>query len=454
MHQLGQIWTTSKRYRIILIVAVTYALLRLAAQGMFIIALLSSAPSSGRIVGVDLGLYLDAARRLLQHQELYQLGPLGRTDFYHYSPAAALAFAPLLKAPPTLTVILHSAAILVAWAAVYLLWARLFDRLGLERAGRMLAWSLPLWLVFSLFWTDLGFLNIYTFTLLLVTLLLEAILNENLARATLCLTVILLAKPQWIFILALPLLLGRSHFFLRLSGLVVLAYGAAAGATMLAVGPAYGCQQFLHYVRLLWNLPHNFPWQVAGAGPLGYNHSVAQIVVYLLGPTPLAFRLTTLLKGLLLAPLGLVSLRCLARPSGRPGREVPRLALDLAFALYLGAFIWLDVVWELSLAIVILPYLLATLRRRSARMLVWATFLPYALVDLWRVASFALLGEDAMMSDVFVRTDYSLYIPLLMIVLLTLYTLLSGQLIRRRAALPAETVLGESPCLSASTDRP
>ena len=93
---------------------------------------------------------------------------------------------------------------------------------------------------------------------------------------------------------------------------------------------------------------------------MGYNHSITQIVFYWLGVSPNTLLLATSIKILLLAPLAFVSIRHILRPVSRAGYNFPQLSLDIAFTLYLGAFIWLDIVWELSLGIVVFTYLLAT----------------------------------------------------------------------------------------------
>jgi hypothetical protein len=213
-----------------------------------------------------------------------------------------------------------------------------------------------------------------------------------------------------------------------------------AGLTMLLVGPAYGWQQYVAYVRFLAEMTANFPWRTPESGFLGYNHSILQITFYLLGVTPAATRLAFVLKLLFLLPLGLVSLRhmvstldparrgttTLARPGS--GRTLPRLSLDLAFVFYAGAFIWLDIVWEMTLGIVIFAYLLATLESRAARAWAWAIFLPYALLDLWQILTFAGLGSAIFTSGLYIWTDPSIYLPMVMIVIITFYLLLLKRL--------------------------
>jgi hypothetical protein len=100
----------------------------------------------------------------------------------------------------------------------------------------------------------------------------------------------------------------------------------------------------------------------------------------------------------------------------------------MAFALYLGAFIWLDMVWEATLAGAALAYLLPTLHTRSARTLAWVVFLPYALVDLWQVASLALFGTRILAPGPYVLTDPSIYIPLVLAVIVAFYGLLVWRL--------------------------
>jgi hypothetical protein len=206
-------------------------------------------------------------------------------------------------------------------------------------------------------------------------------------------------------------------------------YGAIVGLTILLMEPTYGWAQHLAYARFLAEMTANFPWRTPESAFLGYNHSILQITFYLLGVTPAAFRLATGIKLLLLVPLAIVSLRHLLRPTGRPGWETPRLSLDLAFALYVGAFIWLDIVWELTLGIVVFAYLLATLNNRGAKIGIWVLFLLYALLDTWQVLTFVALGPAILAEGgAYVWTDPSIYLPLVMVVILVFYALLVKRL--------------------------
>lgn len=390
------------------------------------------------MVPVDLQIYIDAASRLQNRQDLYPTPD--RIEVYQYPPSYALAFTPFLRLSPVAIVIVHTLLHIAAYGLLYWLWGRIFHRLGLDRANQTLAWILPVWLVFSAFWSDLGYLNIYIIVALLATLLISAVLEERLGWSLLWLSTILQVKPHWAFAAAVPLLLGRRRFFLKLVGAGIVSCAAITGATIWILGPSYGWQQYVDFAQLMWDMRQYFPWRGPDAGFLGYNHSIAQIVVYLLGVSSSALRLATGVKALLLIPLAVVSLRHLRRPANAAGRTASQLGLDFAFALYLGAFIWLDMVWELSLGIAVFPYLLATLKQRSAKTMVWAVFLPYALVDLWQLVSFALFGMDVIAPGPYVLTDLSIYVPLVMIVTVTFYALLVRRLWN---AAPARRAAGE-----------
>ncbi len=443
---LRQSWSRSKIFRIILVIAVIYTVLRLAVQGVYLATLLvpENLPewvgAEEPMIPADLQIYLNAAKHLQLRQDLYLKGSLARLeDHYPYAPSFALAFMPFLWFSPNTVAVIHTLLHIIAYALLYVWWGRIFHRLGLDQANEMLAWTLPVWLVFSAFWGDLGYLNIYLIMTLFGTLFIDAILDERLGWSLFWLSIILQIKPHWAFAAAVPLLLGRHRFFIKLVVLTIITCIVITGLTILITGPTYGWQQYVDYVQFLARLSRDFPWRGPDAPFLGYNHSIVQIVVYTLGLTPNTMRLATGIKVLLLVPLAIVGLRHLFRPADQPGRDVPKLGLDLAFVLYLGAFIWLDMVWEVSLGIAVFVYLLATLEGRNAKILVWSVFLPYALVDLWQVISFAVFGMDVIAPGPYILTDPSIYLPLVMIVILTFYTLL---LKRLWTAVPVRQVIG------------
>jgi hypothetical protein len=147
-------------------------------------------------------------------------------------------------------------------------------------------------------------------------------------------------------------------------------------------------------------------------------------------------RLATIVKLILLAPLGWIAFRFLRRSLDKKGTEIPETALAWTFALYLGAFLWLDMVWELSLGLVISAYLLATSEQKWVRTLLWILFAPYALLDIWRLVSYIAFGDSILYEGAYVLTDPLIYVPWIMMLLLVFYALL----LRKLAILSTEPV--------------
>jgi len=428
---LRQNWSHSKTFRWVLIVTLVYLVVRLVIQGIIFALMVSEAGATGAdttLISNDLQVYLAAANRFVNHQDLYLQEALDVIIVYQYAPSFALLFSAFLGLPFSVIAILHSLVNITCYVLLYFWWGRIFHRMGLTHVNEILALTLPLWVLFATFWVDLFYLNIYVVTALVCTLLIEAVLEERLGWSVLWLAMILQTKPYLAFPLAIPFILGRPRFFFKLLGLTVAVYVAIGAATSLVVGWDYGWQQHVDYVRFLGEMTANFPWRGPDSNFLGYNHSILQIMYYLFGITPQIARLATIVKVLLLIPLAVVCLRHFLRPAGCPGREVPKLALTLAFALYTGAFIWLDIMWELTLGIVIFAFLLATLNHKAAKFLIWVVFLPYVLLDFWQVASFVVLGQGAFDANAYIWTDPSIYIPIVMIVTLTFYGILVRQL--------------------------
>jgi hypothetical protein len=421
-------WSRSKLYRVLLILAIIYAILRLAIQiFLFSDALRPEAVAEGVQVSADLQQsYIASAQHFQAREDLYLKGSLEHVEaHYLYSPAFAFFFAPVLLLPLQILLPLMLIAHVLAYGLLYMWWHRIFDRNHLPHVASQWARLLPLYLVFSVFWDDLSYMNTYIIIALCATFLIDAILQEKLGWASFWLgAVILPIKPHWAFALAVPLLLGRYRFFFKLLVGAVVAYLIVAGTTILAGGVEYGIRQYQDYFGFLSRLTRDYSWWGPDRPFLGYNHSVLQIVLYYLGVSSANMGLATILKLVLLLPLGWVSLTFLRKPPGQPGNEIPETALALAFAFYLGAFIWLDMVWELSLGMVIFAYLLATTERKATRVFLWVLFGPYALLDIWRLVSYMALGDDVLYEGAYVLTDPLIYMPWIMMVLLVFYALL------------------------------
>lgn len=420
-----QHWQSSLRFRVGVLLGLVYLLLRVLLAWLWNMGwlVIEDFPPVN-----DLQVYLDAGKSFLERRDLY-FAP--RPDFtvYVYSPTFAMFFAPLARLPYTFVLLGSALLHIVAYGVLYWRWFIIFQRYRLDTAKQRLIAFLPLWLLFTAFYYDVQFLNVYVFMALLATLLLEAVLAENLGTAILWLTLLLLVKPHWAFALGVPLLTGRWRFFARMVIGGLLAYLTATGITLL-IGGAYAWAQFQGYIRLLATVSRLFPWNtLAEQGRIGYNHSIAQMVIFFMGATPQAFGLAAVIKGILTLPIIAVAVANL-RSGSRPAAQ-PSFSIAIALALYLGAFIWMDVLTELNLSILIFTYLQSTLSHRRERILAWLGFGPYALSDVWVLFS----GMAALFVNLPVLlTTPDRFVPLVLIALLTCYLLLIRALLRREAA--------------------
>lgn len=433
MNIIKERWRESRAYRILLVAAIIYAALRLAIQiYLFADALQPLAIADGAQVSADLQQsYIPAAQHFQAGEDLYLKGSLEILEFHFpYSPAFAFFFMPILLLPLNILVPLLLILHVAAYWIFFIWWSRIFQKNNLPRVANTWAWTLPIFLVFSVFWDDLAYMNIYIITALFATFLIDAILQEKLGWSIFWLGALILPiKPHWAFAAALPLLLGRHRFFIKLIVGSIIAYLIVAGITILGGGLDYGIRQYQDYFGFLARLSRDFPWWGPDKPFLGYNHSVMQIVLYYLGVSPANMRLAMIIKLILLAPLGWIALRFLRRSIGKKGIEIPETALVLIFALYLGAFIWLDMIWELSLSLVIFAYLLATTEQKWTRTLLWIVFAPYALLDIWRLVSYIAFGDSILYEGAYVLTDPLIYVPWIMMVLLVFYALLLSRLV-------------------------
>ncbi|MGZ9226942.1 MAG: hypothetical protein ACXW4M_15440, partial [Anaerolineales bacterium] len=60
----------------------------------------------------------------------------------------------------------------------------------------------------------------------------------------------------------------------------------------------------------------------------------------------------------------------------------------------------------------------------GTRILLWALFGPYALLDIWRLVSYMGLGDDVLYEGAYVLTDPLIYVPWIMMVLFVFYGIL------------------------------
>jgi hypothetical protein len=402
-----------------------FALVGAAALVGFNASGLAGAPSAGLPAGFifpgnDLVVYLRAGLAVLARASPYTRPPWPGTDVFHYSPAAALAFAWLAQAATALAGALpfralaygYLAVIVAAWGLAGWLWRAVFRDLFPEQPGLWRAW-LPFWLVYSQWFADQNYLNLYSLLVALAGALALALLRGRLGLAILLAALILQTKPHYAFLLMLPCLSGHWRLAARLWAGVAVAYLGIAGLTLWAVGWSYGLSLYGDYLYFLATIPQGYPWS---GHYLGLNHSWLSILHWLFGLqpwAPFAAGGLKLITGLPLAWRGWVWLR---RPP-LPGH--PAAALGFALALHLWLLTTLDQLWEVSLAVVAAAYLWGA---GSARARWWGAVIGggFALVGLlqlgvWRLALAWGWSMDAL--------DPTAHLPILMLVALSLYGL-------------------------------
>lgn len=431
MQHVKSLWSRSNVFRTILIVVLIYTGLRLSAQIVLLSGLISltDIQEDKEYVWRDLDVYLEAGEHFWHRQNLY-FTETSALYPYPYAPSFAMAFVPFTWLSDINAARLHTMLHILAYVFLYFRWKHIFSWLDLENADDMMAWVLPVWMVFAAFWNDLNALNIGVFMATLGTLFIEAILKEDLATALLWLSVILQIKPHWSFGAAVPLLLGKWRFFVKLIIGAIVAYAMIIGVVMLIGGPAYGWGQHVDYVRRLLAYRGDFPWRTPADAPfLGFNHSIMQTMYFFFGVVQRTKRWAQILKVILLLPLAVTGFRYL-KPVIRGRDTSPQAKTGLAWALvlYLGAFLWLDVVWELSLGIAVFSYLMITLKSRRGRVLVLSVWLIYALNEVWQLLSLAILGRKVLAPSAYIITNPNVYVPTIMIALLIFYSLLIHRL--------------------------
>jgi hypothetical protein len=421
---LRRAWSESKAFRVFLILSIVWFVLRFTFQLVYASGFFPELASEGGLP-IDLPVYLGAAEKFLAGQSLYPQDLSDSTYHYPYSPPFAMLSIVLLWLPAQWVAILGTLVSVIAGFLIYIQWLKIFRKFEPPNLERQMTWMIPVWLVYSAFWGEITYLNIGVLVALIATLLVRCVLEERLGWAVLLLTFLCISKIMWAFPVALPFLFGRRRFFFRLIGLTGAAYLVLVGLTMLASSPAYVTQQYGEYFNHLRRLGTEFPWHLwSNTHILGYNHSIKQLVIFLLGVKPWVFTLATGIKLIFLAPLAIIGWRLFRHPTGdtKPASH-PTLSLDLVFALYLGAFIWLDIVWEALLGIAIFAYLLATLEHKWKKGFIFGVFLLYALVDVIQLVSYGIGGDAVLeLHGQYVLTDPSIYFPLTMVVILLFYT--------------------------------
>ncbi len=410
-------WRNSGSFRLWTILALIGFVLNLAVTILWqlqIISFQDTPPAN------DLQIYLEAGNRFLQRENLY-IAPRPDFGLYAYSPAFAMLFSFLTFLPYKLVWILDALLHIIVYWLIYSRWFMIFRGQRLDTASEALVRLFPLWIIFTGLLYEIAYMNIYIFMVFIATLLLEAMLYQQTGKAVLWLAILLPIKPQWAFALGIPFLLGQWRFLAKVIGGAILAYLAILTITVLIAGP-YAWGQYQEYIPFLGSIPYTFVWNtLMKDGHIGYNNSTMQLIIFFTNNAPYSIGLATAIKILLSLPLIVIYWRY-RRHTQRAA--IPGFTLEWAFALYLLAFLWLDVVTELTFGIVIYTYLLGTLSNQSLKNTTRLIFLPYALTLLWITFS-GIVSFAAPLPDVII--DPSLFIPFILIAMLGLYGLVVWQ---------------------------
>ena len=411
-------WRKSKSFRLWMILAVIGLVINLALTALWQMELI---PVEGSPPANDLMVYLAAGSRFLERQDLY-IAPKPDFSLYAYSPVFAMIASLFTFIPYKIVWGIDALLHIIAYWAIYWRWFVIFRQQQLHTAADVLVRLFPLWIIFTGLLYEIAYMNIYIFMALLATLLIEAIINQQTGRAILWLAILLPIKPQWAFALGIPFLLGQWRFLAKVMIGGILSYTAIFVITILIAGP-YALRQSGEYVQTLQSIPYTFVWNtMLKEGHIGYNNSIMQLVKFFTNNAPYSVGVSTALKLLLSLPLIAVLWRY--RRYASTG-ATPGLALEWAFALYFAAFIWLDVVTELSFSIVIFTYLLGTLSQQRLRNIARIVFLPYAFAFIW-ITVFSILSFAIPLPSAIV--DPSFFIPVVLLAMLGLYGLVLWQL--------------------------
>ena len=413
MDILRKVWKKSKIFRVFLIAAITWFVLRLLFQIAF-----QSDFGAEWFLADDMVSYKLAAERLISHASLYLPEEMQGIMAFQYAPSYALAYFPLTRLPIPVLSIGWMLIQVLAYLLLWFRWNSLLKYLGLSSAREILVRTLPAWLLFSTFWSDLAYANVYIIMALLATLLIEAILKRRLGWSIFWLGIILQIKPQWAFAVFIPLCQRDWKFLFRLVAGAGLLYLACAGATMLAVGSGYALSQYTAYFRFMASLDSYYPWTELPF--LGYNHSILATVIHFTGLpfSTLTVGIATVVKLIVLSPLFIVSWRF-----GKVQRSKVE-SLMLALGWYLGIFIAMDVIWEASLALAILALLWPTLHSAWEKWGLGSLIGIYVVLDIIRLAGYLIGGDAVLWQDSYLLTDPAIYIPIILLVFMVLYAAL------------------------------
>lgn len=341
--------------------------------------------------GNDLVVYLRAAASVAEGRTPYPTRPWGTTAVYHYSPFVAVLLTPLFangaEAIPFRLIAFGYLGVIVALLPLaWWLWQRAFRAAQLPQAETAsLRWA-PIWLVYSQWFADQNYLNLYTLLLALVGALTWAVLHKRTGLAVLLAIVIAQTKPHYLFPLLIPGLLGQWRFTLKLALGCLVGYAATVAVTFAVAGTEFGVTLYRDYLGFLTTIPERYPWVPY---QLMYNNSWRSMSHWVFGFPAWEALAVNGLRALTAFPLVWIAWRW-----WRARRTLTAAqALGAVFALHVWALTALDQVWEATTLIVVFAYVLALASDR-AHGIATAIFWPYALLGFVQLIGWRWLSGD------------------------------------------------------------
>lgn len=331
----------------------------------------------------DIDVYLDAAEAVREGESPYVLDEWDDSMVYFYHPAFALICVPLTVLPFRLLSLLWVAAQVAAYLGALAVWDRVLVRLEWAEGVRAYRRWLPLALLFSEWYTNLFYGNVVSTLLLLSGLMTLGMVADRPRLTGVAGALVLVAKPQWLFPLMLPVIFRRWRFLWRALIVLAVVYGLLNVAFVVITGPSYGLDTLREYPEFLTTLSDNYPWAMNTHRFENMNHSWQQIYHSYFGDQGWLGPLTAVTKLVMLALPGLLILRAWRQRVTMDSR--PALVLWFAGLSYLSAMAMLAQLWEVMGSIVFFLVIQAAADRRvrhwSWLYLVYATFELQALIS-------------------------------------------------------------------------
>lgn len=359
----------------------------------------------------DLVTYLDAADALISQQPLYDLVAWDDVMTYHYHPTYAASMTVVAWLPFRMVSVLWVLLQTAAYFAGLWVWYRILQQLDLKAMQQAFVAWLPLALIFTEFFANIGYGNVGSLLFFLSAVMILGIVQGQVSVAAVAGVGIALMKPQWLFPLVVLIVLREWRFLWRLLLAMAGLYVAATALFVALWGVDYGVATVVDYVMFLLRGAQDYPWRELTYNFEDYNHSWNQIFLSYFGTqwwTPLAnIGVRLLMIGSFLW-LMVSSWRVRVSMSQHPAMLI--WFAGLSFLLLIAM---LPQLWEL-LGSIIFFVLLQAIPDRTLKRVSWL-YLFYALYEFPALVSFGT-GWD------WLFLPQSL--PLTMLALLVLYVIL------------------------------